>query len=148
FFSKNGRPLYDQMGIIPDVLVPNYSNNYAMCNLNGSQLFTLMCELVKQYQKLLIENSTFESFQKNFPMKEAAKYIDSRLNEMSHKHFRSEKVVALLHRLIFYIQSDYYGMGTQTAETLKTDNLITEARRILSMEDQNAKRELAENSTK
>jgi carboxyl-terminal processing protease len=148
FFSKNGRPLFDQMGIIPDVLIPGSSNDYAIGKLRRDQLFGLECELIRRYQKLLIENSTFELFEKNFPVKEAVKYIGTRLKEITHEHFQSEKITALVYRLIFHIQCGYYGIGTQTAETLKSDNIIAEARRIIAVEALSVKKVLAANSPK
>ena len=148
FYTLSGRSVYSQMGIIPDVFVPDYSNDYVVNDLDIPDGSDLVAELAVRYQKLLIVNSTFESFVRVFPMKEATEYIGSRLKEMHLKHYHTAKINALMRRLLFCIQADYYGLGNETASTLISDNCVNEAKRIFSVEAQNAKRELAANAKK
>jgi carboxyl-terminal processing protease len=148
FYTKSGRPVYDQMGIIPDVFVSDYSTKYALGTTTSDDRFFLEFELVDRYQKLLLDNSTFESFVNNFPMKDAAQYIGLRVMAMREEPLDSKKATALTRRIISYLQGNYYGLGTQTTQTLKDDNLIIEARRILTIDAQNLKREIAANTPK
>jgi hypothetical protein len=143
YYTATGRSVYDQMGIIPDVFVPGYSSDYGKGNLDGNLRFRLECELIRMYQKLFFKNETFELFEKDFPIKEAAKYVGKRLKEITSTRFPPEKITAILRRIMFYMQADYYGLGTQTALTLADDNLITEVRRIFLVESQSAKKQLA-----
>ena len=148
FYTVNGRSVYSQMGIIPDVFIPDYSNYYVETDLNILDGSDLVAEIAVRYQKLLIDNSTFESFVKFFPIKEATKYIDRRLKQMNCPHFQPSKIRALVRRILFCIQADYYGQGSETASTLMSDTSVNEARRIFSVEAQNLKREMAANASK
>ena len=148
YFTSGGRPVFDEMGIVPDILVPDYSNGFAVCNTSSYDRFLLEFELVDRYQKLLLQNSSFEKFDLNFPVEQAAKYVRKRVKEMTEESPSFEKSLALTRRLMFYIQFDYYGWGTQTPLTLKDDNLVCESKRIFSIEAQNLKQEIAVNTPK
>jgi len=148
FYTKDGRVVYGEMGIVPDILVPDCSNGYALGKTTATDRFVLEFELVDRYQKLLLQHETFESFYQAFPFGEAAKYVGQRIEELTGEHPKHEKSLALTRRLIFYVQKDYFGLGTQTPQTLQSDNLIAEAKRILSVDAAQAKKELATQVTK
>ena len=147
YYTTSGRPMYDQMGIVPDIFVSDYSTGWAIGNTTSADRFMLEFELVDKYQELLLDNSTFESFDKNFPIKEAAKYVSHRVKKLTGESLSNQKNVALARRLVFYMQEDYYGMGTQTAETLKQDRLISEAERIFLHDAEQLRKELDANTT-
>lgn len=133
FYTLSNRPVYGEMGIVPDFFVPDNSEAFHK-KLTRIQRYQLYRIFVDRYQTVIFNSYCYEAFVQAFPLSEGIKRLEHDIAKMQVAKLSHSELTGALNRMMEWVQEDYFGQGTQTTQTLMSDNYIQEAKRLVAVD--------------
>jgi hypothetical protein len=143
---KLNRPLWGNMGIIPDVFVGGWSTNFAFEGIEYDALRNIWFGFLTRYQKTLTAHSTIGEFLLDFPIKESTIWVKKAFQSYPNSH--PLDVNAFTKNLAVFLGQRCFTLSSQSPAMLRQDDYVQVAMQVLREEDSKSERTNQKRKTK